>query len=149
MAEPARGTVLGFDYGRRRIGIAVGQRVTGSAHALATLPATDGSPDWERLDALVEEWRPTELVVGVPYNADGTPHDLTREALDFAHALGARSGLTVHTVDERLSSVEAERALKAQRGAGRRRIGKGDVDAAAACVILGSWLESRGQAERT
>jgi putative Holliday junction resolvase len=135
--------VLGFDFGLRRIGVAVGQRITASASALATLPARDGEPDWTALAALVAEWRPGELVVGVPYNADGSPHDLTRAARAFAEALGARTGLAVHTVDERLSSSEALGVLREQRAAGRRRIAREDVDAAAACVILESWLNQR------
>ena len=132
--------MLGFDYGRRRIGVAVGQHVTRSASPVATVVARDDGPDWSRLLALLAEWRPTELVVGLPYNADGTPHDLTREAEAFARTLAERSGLAVHTVDERLSSVEAERALRERRAEGRRRVAKGDVDAVAACVILESWL---------
>lgn len=132
--------MLGFDYGRRRIGVAVGQTVTRSASPLATVDADDQGPDWPRLMALVAEWRPSGLVVGVPYNADGSPHDLTHEALAFASALGARTGLPVHRVDERLSSAEASATLREQRAAGRRRTRKGDVDAAAACVILNSWL---------
>jgi len=143
MARPDDGAVLGFDFGLRRIGIAVGQRITRSASPLATVAARDGDPDWARLDALLAEWRPTELVVGLPYNADGSPHDLTHAARAFAGALGARTGLVVHTIDERLSSVEAERTLRERRAAGRRRVAKGEVDAAAACVILGSWLNQR------
>ena len=139
MAAPA-GAVLGFDYGRRRIGVAVGQRITRSATPVAAVNALADGPDWTRLLALLTEWHPTELVVGLPYNADGTPHDLTREAEAFARTLAERSGLAVHTVDERLSSVEAERALRERRAEGRRRVAKGDVDAAAACVILESWL---------
>jgi putative Holliday junction resolvase len=139
-ADAATGAVLGFDYGRRRIGVAVGQTVTRSATPLATLNATADGPDWPRLLALVAEWRPTGLVVGVPYNADGTPHDLTHEVLAFASALGERTGLPVHQVDERLSSAEAEATLREQRGPGRKRVAKSDIDAAAACVILNSWL---------
>lgn len=133
-------SVLGFDYGRRRIGVAVGQHITRSASPVAAVVARSDGPDWSRLDALVAEWRPAELVVGLPYNADGTPHDLTREAEAFARTLAERTGLAVHTVDERLSSVEAERALRERRAEGRRRVAKGDIDAAAACVILESWL---------
>lgn len=134
------GAVLGFDYGRRRIGVAVGQAVTGSASPVATVDASDAGPDWPRLLALVAEWRPAGLVVGVPYNADGTPHDLTHEVLAFASALGERTGLPVHQVDERLTSAEATATLREQRAAGRRRVTKADVDAAAACVILTTWL---------
>lgn len=136
----ATGAVLGFDYGRRRIGVAVGQTVTRSATPLTTLNATADGPDWARLLALIAEWRPAGLVVGVPYNADGTPHDLTHEVLAFASALGERTGLPVHQVDERLSSAEAEATLREQRGPGRKQVAKADIDAAAACVILNSWL---------
>ena len=132
--------MLGFDYGRRRIGVAVGQTVTRRANPVATLEAVVGGPDWARLLALVAEWRPTGLVVGVPYNADRTPHELTHEVLAFASALGERTGLPVHTVDERLSSAEAQATLRERRAAGGRRVAKADVDAAAACVILDSWL---------
>lgn len=135
--------MLGFDYGRRRIGVAVGQTVTGSASPVATLDAGATGPDWARLLALVAEWRPSGLVVGVPYNADGSPHDLTHEVLAFAAALGARTGLPVHQVDERLSSAEASATLREQRAAGRKRVAKADVDAAAACVILTTWLGAR------
>lgn len=137
----ATGAVLGFDYGRRRIGVGVGQTVTRSSTPIATVSATAQGPDWPHLLALVAEWRPTGLVVGVPYNADGTPHDLTLEVLAFVSTLGERTGLPVHTVDERLSSVEAQATLREQRAAGRKRVAKADVDAAAACVILNSWLE--------
>lgn len=136
----AAGTVLGFDFGRRRIGVAVGQGITRSATPVTTLDARSGEPDWPQLLALINEWRPTELVVGLPYNADGTPHDLTHEAETFVRSLAERSGLAVHTVDERLTSIEAERTLRAGRAEGRRRVAKGHVDAVAACVILESWL---------
>jgi putative Holliday junction resolvase len=136
----ASGAVLGFDYGRRRIGVAVGQTITRSATPVTTLEAVAGGPDWPRLLALVAEWRPSGLVVGVPYNADRTPHDLTHEVLAFASTLGERTGLPVHTVDERLSSAEASATLREQRAAGRKRVVKSDVDAAAACVILNGWL---------
>lgn len=141
MADAAPGAVLGFDYGRRRIGVAVGQTVTRGASALTALRNLDAGPDWAALEALLAEWRPTALVVGVPYNADGTPHDLTHEVLAFAQALGARAKIPVHTLDERLSSLEAAATLRAQRGMGRRRARKEDLDAAAAAVILRDWFD--------
>jgi putative holliday junction resolvase len=140
-------TLLAFDYGRRRIGIAVGNTLSCSARALATLETGDSGPDWARIAALLEEWRPARLVVGVPYNdaaPDGTMPDneLAAEAQRFARRLRGRFGLPVDTIDERLSSAEAEARLKTERRMGRRGpITKKDIDSAAAAVILQDWLD--------
>jgi putative Holliday junction resolvase len=141
----ATGTLLAFDYGRRRIGVAVGNTVTGRARALETIAATDAGPDWTRIGALLEEWRPARLVVGVPYN-DAAPgaagDDIAREAQRFARRLHGRFGLPVELVDERLSSAAAYEGLAAERRAGRRgRIAREDIDSAAAAVILQDWLD--------
>ncbi len=137
-------TVLAFDYGRRRIGVAVGQQVTGSASALGTLDNGAGGVDWPRLDALIADWRPARLLVGLPKRADGSPGELADAIGEFCERLG-RYGLPVTTVDERYSSLEAERALREGRRAGRRRrVTKGDVDAAAAAVIAERWLAGGG-----
>jgi putative Holliday junction resolvase len=135
---------LGFDFGRRRIGVAVGSRATGGATPLACIPARDGVPDWEAIRELVEEWRPSRLVVGLPYNIDGTESEMTRSARRFGNRMGNRFGLPVEFVDERLSSSEAERRLRGQRRSGerRRRVRPSDVDAMAAAIILESWLGS-------
>ena len=141
----ATGTLLAFDYGRRRIGVAVGNSLTGSARALETVAATDAGPDWTRIGALLEEWRPGRLVVGVPYNdaAPGAPgEDIAREAQRFARRLHGRFGLPVELVDERLSSAAAYQGLVAERRAGRRgRIARQEIDSAAAAVILQDWLD--------
>lgn len=140
MPEPLRltGVVLGFDFGTRRIGIAVGQTVTRTASAVATLTSRDGGPDWTGIGRLIEQWRPTALVVGVPLRMDGTEHELTRLARRFGNRLQGRYHLPVFCVDERLTSVEAERLLD-EAGALRRE-DKATVDSVAAQLLLQSWL---------
>jgi putative Holliday junction resolvase len=130
-------TLLGFDYGRKRIGVAVGQAVTGTATALCTVTARNGTPDWEHLDALVGEWAPGALVVGLPCHADGSDSDMTRAARRFARQLESRYALPVHTVDERLSS-HAATGLQQNAAAGRRA----GTDAIAARIILQDWLDT-------
>ena len=130
-------TLLGFDYGRKRIGIAVGQCVTRTATALCTVHSVNGTPDWQHIGALLGEWRPQALVVGLPCHADGSDSDMTRAARRFAQQLEARYGLPVHTVDERLSSHTA--------GELQRREAQGaaaGIDAIAARVILQDWLDT-------
>jgi len=135
-------TFLGFDFGLKRIGMAVGQSVTGSASPLGVAAMRGGEPDWEAIGRLVAEWRPAALVVGLPYNMDLSEQEMTGHARRFAEGLAQRFPLPVHTVDERLSSREAEAQLKERRQQGRRRITREDIDGAAACVILESWFNS-------
>ncbi len=138
---PGGVTLLAFDYGRRRIGVAVGNTLTGDARPLTTLEATEAGPDWTRIGALLAEWRPARLVVGVPYN-DAPDEPIAAEAQRFARRLQGRFELPVDTVDERLSSAEAYDRLKDGRRAGRRgAIAKKDIDSAAAAVILQDWLD--------
>lgn len=130
-------TLLGFDFGTRRIGVAVGQTVTGTARPLTTLNAQHGQPNWDEVSALIREWQPAALVLGVPVHMDGSEHERTDAARRFGDQLNGRYGLPVHWVDERLSSEEAERQLK-NRGSGES---KPDIDAVAAQVILQTWLD--------
>lgn len=135
------GCVLGFDYGVRRIGVASGNRVSQSARPLPALIAQKGQPDWSRIDALLSEWRPETLVVGLPLTLDGGEQAITRGARAFADALGMRSRLPVYLVDERHTSQEASRRFAAQRAAGSaRRRDAENIDSLAAAVILESWL---------
>lgn len=129
MHETDHRTLLGFDYGSKRIGVAVGQTVTGTASPLQTLAVKHGRPDWEALTTLIELWAPEALVVGMPCNSDGSAHSLSPRIRRFCRQLEGRYHLPVHQIDERLSSDEASR-----RGAGI------DVDAVAAQVILETWL---------
>lgn len=135
--------VLAFDYGLRRIGLARGDTLTRTAAPLATVPNTAGGPDWAAIDRHVRALGPDVLVVGAPYNDDGSPGSLAAAADAFAETLGARYGKAVARVDERYSSTEATSLLRAQRASGqrRRRLDKGDIDSAAAAVMLASWLE--------
>jgi putative Holliday junction resolvase len=130
--------VLGFDFGTRRIGVAVGQELTRSANALVTLNNRNGAPDWEAIGRLIEQWQPTALVVGLPLNLDGSDHEVTRLARRFGNRLRGRYNLPVYTMDERLSSAAAE-ALLAEQG----RYDKADVDKVAAQLILQGWLEQQ------
>lgn len=130
--------ILGFDFGTRRIGVAVGQELTRSASALVTLNNRNGAPDWEAIGRLIEQWQPAALVVGLPLNLDGSDHEVTRLARRFGNRLRGRYNLPVYTMDERLSSAAAE-ALLAEQG----RYDKADVDKVAAQLILQGWLEQQ------
>jgi putative Holliday junction resolvase len=127
-------TLLGFDYGTHRIGVAVGQTLTATATALTTLNAVQQRPDWERITQLITEWQPEALIVGLPFNMDDTETEVASRARRFARQLEGRYHLPVHLVDERLTSLEAERQL------GGKTKQEGDIDALAAKLILETWL---------
>ena len=138
MSAVAARTLLCFDYGLKRIGVAVGQELTGTASALTTVAARDGKPDWDAISRLFEEWRPDAVVVGLPLNMDGTDHELSRRARRFGNQLHGRYNLPAHLIDERLSSLEAESRLKG--GLRQKARHKEDIDKLAAQVILETWL---------
>ncbi|NKF22340.1 Holliday junction resolvase RuvX [Solimonas marina] len=131
-------TYLGFDHGEKRVGVALGDDLTGSARPLPAL--ADG--DWTAVERLIREWRPAALIVGLPLNEDGGEQRATTAARRFAAQLTQRYGLPVHQVDERYSSRAADDALREARSSGRmnRRVRKGDRDAHSARVILEQWL---------
>jgi putative Holliday junction resolvase len=134
-------TLLAFDVGARRIGIAVGNSVSMSARELGVLDVRDGSPDWDRLDRWVREWKPDALVVGDPATLDGGEQPARARARAFAAGLAKRYGLPVGQVDERTSSIEAAQRFAAGRAAGaRRRRDAARLDALAAVVILERWF---------
>jgi len=133
--------VLAFDFGTQRIGVAVGETGIGVAHPLATIGATAGRQRFDAIGALIEEWRPVLLVVGLPTHADGTAHAMTARALRFARQLEGRFGLPVTCYDERHTTQDAELAL---RGAGvRGRAGRTVRDRVAAQLILQAYLDQR------
>jgi len=135
-------TILAFDFGLRRIGVAIGQDVTGSASPLGVVANRDSGVDHEAIAALIREWRPTSLVVGMPAHADGSPSEIQVPVRAFIGEL-ERYGLPIDTVDERYTSVEAERVLKEARAAGTRgRITKEMIDSAAAVFIAERYLLS-------
>lgn len=142
VSPPCR-IALGFDFGRARIGIAVGEAVTGSARPLRTLPTHRQNPDWEAIARLITEWRPDTLVIGVPRHADDTANAVTEAALRFSRRLHGRFHLPVFTIDERLSSWEAEQRYFASAPTGRRRHHDPILDAQAAAVILESWFNQQ------
>ncbi len=129
-------TLLGFDYGLKRIGVAVGQELTGTASALLTVRANDGKPDWNAISKLIEQWQPDEVVVGLPLNMDGSFHELSYRAQRFGNQLHGRYNLPAHFMDERLSSLDAERELQGKS----RKVQAADIDKVAAKIILESWL---------
>lgn len=133
--------VFGFDYGTRLIGIAVGNRLTASARALATMAVRGGEPDWLQLDALRGAWLPDTLVVGLPLTLDGAEQPASRAARRFATRLHERYAVPVVLVDERHSSQEAAHRFADARAAGLRKRRDADaIDAEAAAVILERWL---------
>ena len=133
-------TVLAFDYGQRRIGVAVGQDITGSASPLGIIDNNAGSIDFAMIDRLVSEWQPERLVVGMPVHADGSDSEIQEPVKAFIAEL-ARYELAVEVTDERYTSIEAERELKTARAEGRRgRIDKAAIDAAAAVLIAERYL---------
>ncbi|WP_236234570.1 Holliday junction resolvase RuvX [Pseudomonas tohonis] len=136
-AKPLR-LLLGFDYGTKQIGVAVGQAVTGQARELCVLKAQNGVPDWQKVETLLKEWQPDAIVVGLPLNMDGTPSDMSERAQKFARRLNGRFNLPVFTHDERLTTFEAkgQRLAQGQRGGYREN----PVDALAAALLLEGWL---------
>jgi putative Holliday junction resolvase len=133
-------TILAFDFGLRRIGVAVGQQVTASANPLAVIQNSDDGPDWAAIDKLVSEWQPARIIVGMPAHADGSPSEIATKVRGFIGEL-ARFERPIETEDERFSSLEAEELLKSERALGLRgRISKEMIDSAAATLIAERWL---------
>jgi len=135
------GTVLGFDFGLARIGVAVGETETGMAQAISVIAGEANEVRFNAIAALVKEWQPERFVVGLPTHTDGTEHEMTARCRRFANQLNGRFGLPAELVDERLSSLEAD-TLLAELGRGWKKR-KQHLDAVAAQRILQTWLDSR------
>jgi putative Holliday junction resolvase len=133
--------VLAFDFGEKRIGVAVGDLTLRIAHPLTTIAADDNATRFAAIGALIAEWHPVRLVVGLPMHADGTEHEVSRLARRFAHRLEGRFGLPAALVDERLSSRSAESRLR-ESGVRAQKIEQ-SLDAAAAQEILQAYFESK------
>jgi putative Holliday junction resolvase len=131
-------TILGFDFGMKNIGIAVGQELTGTANPLTAIKARDGIPDWEQIASLLQEWQPDLLVVGLPLNMDGTEQEMTAAARRFGNRLHGRFGLPVEWQDERLTTYEALDQMGIRSKMDSRQ--RSDVDQLSAQLILQSWL---------
>ena len=138
MTDRTLTTVLGFDFGTRNIGVASGQVITRTATALASLRARDGIPDWQHIEALIDQWRPDAVVVGIPLNMDGSESDMSRRARKFGNRIHGRWGLPFYPADERLTSFEAKEW--AGRLGHKGHYGSNPVDAMAAQIILEAWL---------
>lgn len=134
-------TVLGFDFGGRRIGVAVGQLELGLAHPLATVSNANAEECFGSIAQLIGEWRPVLLVVGLPTHADGTEHELTRRSRRFSRRLEGRFGIKTMLVDERYTSVDASAALREGGLKGKKQ--KPVLDQIAAQLILQTYFDRR------
>ncbi len=137
-------TVLAFDFGTRRIGVAIGNTLTRSARPLTTIVQRGSDSHFAAITALIDEWQPERLVVGIPVHADGTPHAMTRQAQRFAQTLSECYGLPVSTADERHTTQAAQAALDV---AGAGRGGRAARDEIAAQIILQGWLDDDGRTD--
>jgi len=143
MNHPRHQRLLAFDFGLRRIGIAVGQETTQGACALTTLDVAGRKPDWQAIAGLLEDWAPDRLIVGCPRHADETDNEVSRAAKRFARQLEGRFCLPVDLVDERLSSWEA---TQTHLQSNRQSHQKNKLDALAACIILETWYQQQHSA---
>ena len=130
-------TVMSFDYGTEKIGIAIGQSISSTAEPLTIIRAKDGIPNWSQITSLIESWRPNFFVVGLPYNLDGSDSKLLQRALKFAQRLNGRFNIPTFGIDERLSSKAATEKFKT--GNPRNSVRK-EIDDVAAQIILETWF---------
>ena len=133
-------TIMAVDFGTGSIGFAIGQSLTGTASPLNAVKAKDGTPNWDEIQKLMEEWQPDLVVVGLPLNMDGTEQPMTQRARKFANRLHGRFGVQVTTHDERLTTVDAKAHLF--HHGGFKNLKKGNIDSQSAVVILESYFES-------
>lgn len=141
MPDPGNRRLLAFDFGTQRIGVASGQEMLGTGQPLAMLPARDGIPDWQQIEALLADWQPDIVLVGLPLNMDDTENEMCARARKFGKRLHGRYHVTVEMVDERLTSYEAKGEVMA--GGGSRDFGRHGVDDRAAVLILETWCREQ------
>ncbi|MBL6817347.1 MAG: Holliday junction resolvase RuvX [Pseudomonadales bacterium] len=128
---------LSFDFGTQRIGVAFGQSISGTARPVCVLKANDGIPDWEQVGRVIAEWSPDVLVIGLPYNLDGTESELLRRAVKFGNRLNGRFHKPCYGMDERLSSRAAIEQVMEESGSMTKKSGIDDI---AAQIILENWF---------
>ena len=133
--------IIAFDFGLARIGVAVGQAITQTANPLDTLKAKDGVPNWDLIEKLLKEWKPAKVVIGEPFNMDGTDQEITKRARKFANQIHGRFGLQVEMLDERLTSAAAREELF--EFGGYQKLKKSQIDSIAAALILESWFQTQ------
>ncbi|KAA1172740.1 Holliday junction resolvase RuvX [Marinobacter salinexigens] len=138
MPEVGHRRVMAFDFGTRRIGVAVGQEMLGSGQPVAMIPARDGIPDWTRIEKLIAEWAPDLVVVGLPLNMDDTENEMCARARKFGNRIHGRYHVPVEMVDERLTSFEAKGDVMSEGGS--RDYGRHGVDDRAAVLILETFF---------
>lgn len=134
--------VLGFDFGMKYIGIATGQTLSNTATPLTTIPATDGIPDWQQVEKLLQEWRPSLIIVGLPLNMDGSEQLLSHCATKFANRLRHKFSIPVEMVDERLSTWEAKQRLQS-KSAKLKAAQLVYINAEAAAILVEQWLNNK------
>ncbi len=139
LTKTSAGTYLGFDFGYKKIGIAVGQTITGSASPLQTIRSINQSPDWQIISKLIQEWRPCGLVVGISRQADGSDNPVTPRMIKFCHQLEGRYQLPVYQQDEALTTFEAKQMLFDEVSVNATKLWEVQ-DQLAAQLILQSWL---------
>lgn len=139
LPQALTGTIIAFDFGEKRIGIAVGEASLRQAHPLTTVRSEVNAERFSAIGALISEWKPSRLVVGLPLALDGSPHAMTARCTRFANQLRGRFGLPVDYAEERLSSIEAEERLRESGHSARSA--KTHIDAMAAQIILQGYFE--------
>ena len=133
------GNVLGFDFGQKRIGIAVGNNISKTARALTTIDSLSNNQKFEAIQKIIEEWQPVSIVVGVPFNVDGSEHRITNLSKKFAKQLEQKYSLPTHLIDERYTSIEASHEIKDKKIYLKKK--KLLIDQIAAKIILQSYLD--------
>ncbi len=134
--QEVSGVVIGFDFGLRRIGVAIGQTITQTASPQAIVNSKDGKPDWQHISQLFSQWQPSAIVVGLPFHLNGEEQALTQPARKFGQRLSGRYDKPVFYIEEQLSSVAAENRVRPKRGKARGEA----IDDQAAQIILENWL---------
>ena len=139
-------TIMAFDYGSKRIGVAIGQQLTATTRPLDTVAVRQNKPDWDHISRLLKEWQPDLLLIGLPLAEDGSEQEMSIAARRFANRLNGRYQLPVELVDERYSSIEAEEIVVNERRSGKLKKSKVKqaVDQVAAALIIQSWFDQPG-----
>ncbi len=138
-------TILAFDFGLQRTGVAVGNTLTGSATPECTLQSKNDTPNWDEITKLIEDWKPEKIIVGMPTELDDSENPLQKKVIRFSNQLNGRYNIPVEHENEQFSSIEAAQRLKQLRQSGRKqKIKKQEVDKIAASIILETWMKNNG-----
>ena len=134
--------VIAFDFGLKRTGVAVGNTVIGSATPECTISSKDEQPNWDDISKLFKEWQPTQIVVGMPIELDGSENPLKKRIDRFCNQIQGRYNVPVDQENEQFTSIEAAQRLKQLRQSGRKqKVSKDEVDKIAAAIILENWMK--------